>query len=297
MSLKYQSSKFLFITSIAFIISCLLLSSGSSCENLGVTEKDIISCLLLPSEASALRIYGRNDANLEKILGIKNDPQKPLRFVVLGDTRSDMKTFSKIINLTNSLKPDFVIHTGDMVEKGGESEYSKIVPYFDRFESPLLTVPGNHDISRSKKPFKNFENYFGSCEMVFDLCGVRFILVDNSEGHLTKTQLNAIDKNLVSQNIRMLFMHVPPKPPWLDHTFQNGAKELVNIIKTTGCEYAFFGHVHGYDHRMIGEKCNGYITGGGGAELNGHGFAEEIYHVLLVTVDNGKVDVQMVPLK
>jgi len=274
MFINAKSQKFVFLTSALFIALFFLSSFGYSAERVG-----------------------RNDHNLEIIQNLKCDSEKPLRFVVLGDTRSNMKIFSEIIELTNSLKPDFIIHVGDIIEKGEKTEYIKILPYFDRFESPLLVVPGNHEISKSTKTLKNFENYFGAREMSFELCGLRFILADNSGGYLSKTQLSAIEKNLKSDKIRMIFMHSPPNPPWPKHTFKNGAKELVNIIKTTGCEYAFFGHVHGYDHRMIGEKCHGYITGGGGAELSGGGFAKEIYHVLLVTVDKGKIEVKMVPLK
>ena len=238
-----------------------------------------------------------NQKNLQKIAKIQCGKSHPLRFVVLGDSRSNPKIFSQIINLTNSLKPDFVIHTGDIVEKGEKSEFDKVRPLFNQFNAPILAVPGNHDFSFTTKKLNNFTNYFGKNEMIVDICGVRLIMLDNSKGILTRDQLSRLRNDLNTDDIRMIFMHVPPNPPWPQHTFLTGAKDLVNMIKETGCEYAFFGHVHGYDHKMIGEKCNAYITGGAGAELGGQGFAQEIYHVLLVTVDGKKVDVKMVPLE
>jgi hypothetical protein len=75
-----------------------------------------------------------------------------------------------------------------------------------------------------------------------------------------------------------------------------GAKELLDIIRQTGCEYAFFAHIHGYDKRTIEGKCTAYITGGGGAEINGYGISQEIFHVLYVTVKDREIEIKMVPL-
>lgn len=249
------------------------------------------------SSSSAATQGKRNEKNLEKILEIPCNHETPLRFVVLGDTRSNPKTFAKIIELTNSLNPDFVIHNGDVVDNGEKKEYDRITPLFDKFKAPVIVVPGNHDITKSKKNLQNFENIFGFNENTFDVQCLRFILVDNSKAILTNNQLTKMENDLDSDKIRIVIMHAPPHPIWPDHNFKAGAERLVNIIKKTGCEYAFFGHIHGYDHRMIGDKCHAYITGGGGAELNGYGLAKEVNHVLLVTVMQRNVKVEMVPLK
>jgi len=238
-----------------------------------------------------------NQKNLDKISKIRCDESRPLRFVVLGDSRSNPSKFKEIIDLANSLKPDFVIHTGDVVENGDKPEYDKLRPLFNRFNEPFLVIPGNHEINKVTKNLQNYISFFGKTGMLFDLCGVRFILLDNSKGYLTDEQLIRLKTDLKTDNVRMIFMHAPPATIWPEHTFKRNAKGLVDLIKQSGCEYAFFSHVHGYDHRMIGDKCNGYISGGAGAELSGYGFAQEKYHVLLVTVDGKKVNVKMVPLK
>jgi predicted phosphodiesterase len=258
----------------------------------------IIPMLLMASSRadSDTSSLSRNEINLDKILKINEHPDKPFRFVVLGDSRSNPDIFARIADLINSLEPDFVLHLGDIAINGLTSEFDEVMPIFDKLKSPLVAVIGNHDLSDGKNIKGNFYNYFGQCELTFDVHNIRFILADNALGYLKKSQCEKIREDLDTGGIRMLFMHAPPDGPYPKHNFEGGARELVDTIIDTSCEYAFFSHIHGYDHRMIGENCHAYITGGGGAELNGYGIAEEIHHVLLVTVSGNNINVRMIPL-
>ncbi|MCD6216930.1 metallophosphoesterase [bacterium] len=258
----------------------------------------IIPMLLMASSRadSDTSSLSRNEINLDKILKINEHPDKPFSFVVLGDSRSNPDIFARIADLINSLEPDFVLHLGDIAINGLTSEFDEVMPIFDKVKSPLIAVIGNHDLSDGRNIKSNFYKYFGQCELTFDVHNIRFILADNSLGYLKKSQCKRIRKDLDTGGTRMLFMHAPPDGPYPKHNFEGGARELVDTITDTGCEYAFFSHIHGYDHRMIGKNCHAYITGGGGAELNGYGIAAEIHHVLLVTVSGNNINVRMIPL-
>lgn len=259
------------------VLICLTLMSSSYAE----TDKSTMS---------------RNLVNLDKILELNKHPHKPYSFVVMGDSRSNPHRFKRIANLANSLEPDFIIHLGDIAIHGLNSEFDEVMPIFDSINAPLIAVIGNHDLTKEKPIRANFIKYFGKCDLTFDIQNVRFILEDNSLGYLKKSQNERIKADLDSNKIRMMFMHVPPMGPYPKHAFEGGSVEFIRNIKHTGCEYAFFAHIHGYDYRMIGERCHSYITGGAGAELNGHGFAQEIDHVLYVTVDGSSINVKMIPL-
>lgn len=243
------------------------------------------------------RSVSRNEINLESILKLNDSDDVRFSFVVLGDSRSYPERFKKIARLINSLNPDFVIHLGDIAVNGKVTEFETAIEIIDSIKAPLIAVAGNHDISKTKPVKKNFLRFFGECEITFEINRIRFILVDNSYGYLKNSQIKRIESDLPFNGVRMIFMHAPPAGPYPEHNFEGGADKLVNAIMESGCEYAFFSHIHGYDFRMIGDKCNAFISGGGGAELSGRGIAREIHHVLHVTVEGRKIDVRMIPLR
>ncbi len=49
------------------------------------------------------------------------------------------------INQINEMGPDVVIVTGDLTENGYYLEFLQVASYLNDIESPLLSVPGNHD--------------------------------------------------------------------------------------------------------------------------------------------------------
>lgn len=239
----------------------------------------------------------RNAKALDKILALEDSDKEVLRMVVLGDSRSFPERFKRIIHLINSLEPDFVLHLGDIVERGGAHEYDEIMPLFDMIKAPLIAVPGNHDCTRGKDGKANFRKYFGETNTTFDLRNYRFIMVDNSHGYLSRNQIGKIRDELEIDKTRFVMMHAPPLGPYQNHIFEGGAKEFVELLISSECEYAVFSHIHGYDYRMIGDKCHAFITGGGGAELNGWGEAKEIHHVMLYELSDTGVEWEMVPLE
>ena len=141
--------------------------------------------LLADSDASTI---SRNQISLDRILKLHKKPYKPFSFVVLGDSRSNPDKFKKIAELSNSLKPDFVLHLGDIAIHGLSAEFDEVMPIFDMINAPLIAVIGNHDVSKGKNAKANFIEYFGQCDFTFDIQNIRFILEDNSLGYLKKSQ-------------------------------------------------------------------------------------------------------------
>ena len=92
----------------------------------------------------------------------------------------------------NALKPDFIIHGGDILCGGGDfdlstahymSSLNDAAEAFSRFQAPIYYVPGNHDCTAREGSFAAFAVRFpiptGNMEVVsgwpfqkhlFDLC-------------------------------------------------------------------------------------------------------------------------------
>src|SRR5579883_1260104 len=75
--------------------------------------------------------------------------EKPLRFVVYGDTRDGHETHRRLVALIMAQKPDFVIQTGDLVHRGSDAELWKIYDEITgamRRQIPVYPARGNHDL-------------------------------------------------------------------------------------------------------------------------------------------------------
>ena len=53
--------------------------------------------------------------------------------------------FLQAVEEINALKPDMIILTGDITEKGYYTHFIKGTEYLSMFEAPLFAIPGNHD--------------------------------------------------------------------------------------------------------------------------------------------------------
>ncbi len=97
------------------------------------------------------------------------DVCKPLRFVVLGDDRSDdtygpsNKWHPILQDAVTNEHPYFVLNTGDIVEKG--SDVGQWIHFLEASSSviantPLMTCPGNHDNGPSEGDPANYNQVF-----------------------------------------------------------------------------------------------------------------------------------------
>jgi hypothetical protein len=84
----------------------------------------------------------------------------PFRFVIYGDTRSQVRPHVAVVEAIRREGPEFVVHTGDLVEDGRDEDDWQ---HFFEIEAPLLRVApfvpviGNHEIAL---PFSNgTDNY------------------------------------------------------------------------------------------------------------------------------------------
>jgi 3',5'-cyclic AMP phosphodiesterase CpdA len=126
----------------------------------------------------------------------QNRIETPYFFIQISDTQFGMFTnnreFSKETELyeaavqkINRLKPDFVIITGDLVNKPSDTlqitEFKRITAQFDN-AIPVHFVPGNHDVNLipDSLSLRFFEENQGPDKFSFEHKGSRFIGINSS---------------------------------------------------------------------------------------------------------------------
>lgn len=204
----------------------------------------------------------------------------PFEFVVYGDTRTRDDVHRQVIQaVLQYAKPEFIVHTGDLVADGTDSS---LWPTFFDIERQLLSKTaffpslGNHE--------RNAHNYYELLQVPayysFNWGNAHFAVMDTDIGNFAggeaqrqaewKEQVEWLQEDLKkaqSSEFRFVAGHHPPMTAVSyrqgDNPHITALEPLLEQMHVTA---AFFGHDHNYQHFLK----NGvhYITaGGGGAPL------------------------------
>lgn len=199
-----------------------------------------------------------------------------------------------VVAQANALRPDYVVHTGDIVHSSGlNSGYDTFREIWDNLEVPSVIVPGNHDGSGRRqnnelglsahdylakklgydtKP-KNAGSKFNQS---LKLGYVRVIAIDtninpdtgeldSAGGYFSPALLSWIDAELRSspEQICTIWMHHGPR-----YAKGTGQQDFYNMLRSVKDEtgkliYHFFGHSHTRYNRIrftAGEDLPEYET-------------------------------------
>ncbi|HKW92734.1 MAG TPA: phosphodiesterase [Methylomirabilota bacterium] len=155
-------------------------------------------------------------------------------------------------------RPDVVLATGDLVERGEPVEYARLRSILDRLAMPLYVVPGNHDsrehlarafADRGYLPPRGFLQY------TVEQWPVRLIGLDTNVpgkpgGRLCAERLGWLEARLAEAPSRptVVFMHHPPfrtGMTLMDEMGLEGGDELACVIRRhPQVERVLCGHVH-----------------------------------------------------
>lgn len=225
--------------------------------------------------------------NSESIKRIKSsiNPEK-FKFVVLGDSESKYKVYSKVLKDALLHKPDFILSLGDFTEQGKVRHYVRELEFIKKnIPVPYIAVIGNHDYHNYG--YRTFTHIFGPLDFYFDVGKFRFICLDsnfkqkiNNIVNLPETSFvwdteKGIDDDMMIklENLlisgpgsNLIFMHHPPPiGKWAKRAFEKNSKEFLNLIEKeeTNVKYVSSGHYHGYG-RMIKGDITFLVSGGAG---------------------------------
>lgn len=234
-----------------------------------------------------------------KFVSAVPEEKNPAAFVFYGDTRrrleieiwakNEDKERNAVIAAIAAEKPDFVIHTGDIVAIG-ESKFewqifdSEMAAIRDA-QIPFFPTLGNHDyLNRDRDQamshyFGHFPQLYGKKWYDFTVGHALFIMLDSNFPALAKYERNAqrtfLEDRLKwaseAEKIKCVII-ATHHPPFTNSTMHGDYKsvqdEFVATAKKCPKFKAYFaGHVHSYE-RFLVDGVHFVVSGGGGAPLS-----------------------------
>lgn len=156
-------------------------------------------------------------------------------------------------------RPDVVLATGDLAERGEAAEYARLRERLDALVMPLFLIPGNHD--RRDTLVDTFEHHRylprdgGFLQYTVEDWPVRLVGLDTlvpgaSGGRLCGERLAWLDAQLARapQRPTLLFMHHPPfvtGMPAMDGMGLEGGPDLAALVRRhPQVERIVCGHLH-----------------------------------------------------
>ncbi|HLA99239.1 MAG TPA: metallophosphoesterase [Anaerolineales bacterium] len=233
---------------------------------------------LQPYSMYYYQVDGGRKARFRTAAGVEQDS---FRFVVFGDTRENPFVHRAIINRIRDTNPDFVLHTGDLVESG---PCNACWDEFFRIEAPLLrTTPfyptlGNHEDDQSPIGGTHYFDIFhlpgNERWYAFDYGNARFISLkaDGYPLNLYYPQQEQLDwlETQLAENDKtwtFVFFHWGVYTARGEDFLETGMRSrLVPLFERYGVRAVFMGHNHGYE-RVLANDITYITTAGGGAGL------------------------------
>ncbi|NQT19200.1 MAG: metallophosphoesterase [Planctomycetes bacterium] len=203
---------------------------------------------------------------------------RPFRFAAYGDTRSQPAIHKIVADAIAKEDPEFVLHTGDLVDDGGDEE-----DWPEQFFGPaqamlrraaIFPAMGNHE-GRSKLYFKYFGLSDNKAWHTFTWGSVQVFVVDTcSKFDKGSTQWKWLDAALADSKAawKVVVQHHPGVSS-SRHGFNGSVnKHLRPLYEKCAVDVVFLGHDHIYQRTkpIAGPGGHGVtyvIVGGGGAPL------------------------------
>jgi len=211
-------------------------------------------------------------------LRIKRPAIETLYFVHISDTHLGptagygrhghvaLPCAQRLVDVINNLpvKPDFVIHTGDVVTDPHPASYALAAETLGDLRVPIYYVRGNHDSAADIKkylsmgPRQDLNSDPDLLSYAFDRKGYRFLVLDargpsdiDPQGYLSAEQMALVRREAQAEGPPLLiFVHYPTLPmdsPWMNDNMLivNGGEFHQALLPAKNRLRAVFnGHVH-----------------------------------------------------
>lgn len=170
----------------------------------------------------------------------------------------------RVVEIVNHLpvRPDFVIHTGDVTTDPTDAAYALAAEVFARLAVPVYFVVGNHDtavsIRSNLKMGPKTDLLDDELSYAFEVKGHRFVVLDarapdemDPQGLLSAAQLAVVRREVTTGEMPLtFFMHFPIFPlnsPWMDANMlvvNGGALHEILRPARERIKGVFHGHIH-----------------------------------------------------
>jgi predicted phosphodiesterase len=250
-------------------------------------------------ESSGVPLNGGGETTFRTAAG---PDQTRFTFVVFGDTRTQHQAHQAVVDQIRAQEPDFVVHTGDLVDMGSASHQWETFFEIERelmARVPLFPALGNHEGSNP--------NYFDLFHLpgnerwyTFDYGNARFVClqVDGIADFGPQSEQYAwLEQTLAANTQPWLFVyfHIPPYTSVEDQREEPVRQTLTPLFEQYGVDIVFNGHKHNYERNEV----NGVtyvVTAGGGAPLYAMDESEptqvmfvQAHHLTLMEIDGHRL--------
>lgn len=153
----------------------------------------------------------------------------------------------QIVNDINNQDIKFTIITGDVTEKGFNSELIQAKETLNKLKRPYFIIPGNHDTKWSESGCTKFNELFGSNKFIFNVDDYTFIGLNSGVplrgggGHISPEDINWLKNRLnkISLQTKIIFaVHHQ-----LDKEIDN-YKNVINLLSRFEKVFVIVGHGH-----------------------------------------------------
>ena len=179
-----------------------------------------------------------------------------MKIAHISDThfpRITCKSFDTAIERINGSDVDFVIHTGDLVNRGYLREYEEAIRQFSRLKKPIIYVPGNHD--GKNVGLKLFETLIGPLKGVkegenYVVIYLNSVIPDMSEGRISNSSflwLKRVLRKYIDKEIKIVSFHhhlVPVPNTGRERNVLFNSGDILDLLIRYGVTLVLNGHKH-----------------------------------------------------
>jgi len=182
--------------------------------------------------------------------------------------------FSQVVEQIKKIKPDYIIHTGDLFHRSSPS--NRAITYalekfneIDKLNIPFILIAGNHSTPRTNlsspilKIFENFKNIYVSYEQEY-----KKIEFDNIVFHtlphmndetIANSQIEKCEQNIDSTKKNIMMLHCSVGAWYLMQEFGEWVYPTDKEYIFSKMDYVALGHWHGFGN--VGKHENVYYSG------------------------------------
>jgi len=176
--------------------------------------------------------------------------------------QADLGVVERVVEIINEIAPDLTVLSGDLTQRAKKAEFKAARSFLDRLPSPLIVVPGNHDVplynifDRFVHPLEKYGKYITSDLMPFYKDEEMAVLGINTArsltikgGRINGEQVTAIKNKMDGLEDKMMKVIVTHHPFDLPEGFDEddivgNAAEAMPVISASGADVFLAGHLH-----------------------------------------------------
>ncbi len=238
-----------------------------------------------------------------------DDPDK-FTFAIIGDKTGGgldkWPVFDRAIDEINTLKPDFAIMVGDLIQ-GDTTDLKQLTAEWKEFWDhqsdlivPFLPLPGNHDIT-NRVMYDYWEKHIGRTYSAFTYKNCLFLLLNTEEWHTNsgewtnwfgEEQIEYVKSQLTQHtDVRHTFVMLH-RPLWLQ---KHSGWEEIEAALGERAYTVFAGHYHRLTLHTRNDR-RYFVLGATGGGFTPQAVREygAFDHYSLVTVDNEDVNIAII---